>query len=56
MVLIGVASSVPPKGIGITQMFLMDTGTGSVVELSAEQHIPSAQPDAGGGVQLLVMP
>ncbi len=56
MVLIGVASSAPPRGIGITQMFLMDTGTGSTIELSAPQHIAAAQPDAGGGVQLLVMP
>ena len=56
MVLIGVASSAPPKGIGITQMFLMDTHTGSTIELTPQQHIASAQPDAGGGVQLLVMP
>ena len=55
-VLIGVASSAPPRGIGITQMFLMDTHTGNTIELTPQQHIASAQPDAGGGVQLLVMP
>ncbi len=56
MVVIGATSSVPPKGIGVTQVFLMDTSDGSVSELPIEQHIPSAQPDAGGGLQLLVMP
>lgn len=57
MVVIGFASSVPPKGIGITRVFLMDTSTSdSFTELPVGQFIPSAQPDAGGGLQLLVMP
>ena len=46
----------PPRGIAITQVFLMDTSTNDVVEMPVEQHIPSAKLDAGGGLQLLVMP
>lgn len=56
MVLVGFASSVPPKGIGITRIFLIDTSTDGFTKLPVEQHIPSAKLDAGGGLQLLVMP
>ena len=57
MVLIGFASSSTPNGIGITRVFLLDTSVrGNFNELPVDQHILSAKPDAGGGLQLLVMP
>ena len=55
-VMIAVTQQAPPKGIAITQVFLMDLDSGDVQEVPVDQHIPSASLRAGGGLQILTLP
>ena len=56
MVMVGTTSPVPPRGIGITQIFLINTDDETVEELPVDRFIPSARPEAGGGLQMLILP
>ena len=56
LLMVGVTSPAPSKGLGITQIFLIDLAGGSSTEIPVERHIPAAQLEAGGGLQLLRLP
>lgn len=53
-VVIGAKSPVPPHGIGITQIFVLDLTTGHVEEVPFDGFIPAATQARGGGLQVLV--
>ena len=53
LLMLGVASPAPPKGLGITQVFLVDLADGSDTEIPVDRRIQSAQLEAGGGLQIL---
>ncbi|MFQ6029028.1 MAG: hypothetical protein ACE5Q6_16230 [Dehalococcoidia bacterium] len=55
-VTIGITSSVPPTGLAVTQVFLLDTVNQTAEELVIDEHIPASTIDVGGGLQMLVMP
>lgn len=56
LLMVGVTSPSPPNGLGITQIFLIDLADGSTREIPVERHIPAAQLEAGGGLQMLRLP
>ena len=55
-VVVGTVSSMPPRGIGIKRLLLLDMDEKKLEEVPVNQHIPLAKKEAGGGVQILVMP
>ncbi len=55
-IVVGTVSSMPPRGIGIKRLFLLDIDEKKLDEVPINQHIPLARNEAGGGVQILVMP
>ena len=56
LILVGAISSAPPRGLAVTQIFTFDPATGESEEIVTDQHIPSAQSEAGGGLQMLRLP
>jgi hypothetical protein len=55
-VTVGVTSSVPPTGLAVTQVFLMDLVTRTAEELVINEHIPASTIEVGGGLQMMIMP
>ena len=55
-VMIATTGSSPPRGIAVKRIFLFNQDARSLEELSVDQHIPTSHPDAGWGLQILVMP
>ena len=55
-VTIGSIRSAPPRGLAITQVFVVDLKDGSVTELPDLPFIPASIFEAGGGLQALVLP
>ncbi len=53
MLMIGVTSSSPRNGIGITEMFLIDLENETGEEMTVDRHIPLGEMSIGGGLQML---
>ena len=54
--MVGFVRSAPPRGLAITRIYLIDLVTGQTEELEVTAHISSARANAGGGLQMLVLP
>ena len=53
LLMVGVTSPAPPRGLGITQIFLIDLENDSSSEITVDRHIPRGEMAIGGGLQML---